>query len=151
MRSKKSALMMRFSRRTKRPSEINLAPFIDVVFLLLIFFVVPATFQTNANLIVDLPTTEGAGLIDPEKATLTLVIKEDSSFYLDQEILTFDSLQDLSYVIEQKLDGLPSSELVIAADELAPHKSTVLAIEAARMSGFQKIFLQTTLEKKTSP
>ena len=142
---------MRFSRRTKRPSKINIAPFIDVVFLLLIFFVVPATFQTNANLIVDLPTTEGTGLLDPGKTTLTLVIKEDSSFLLDQEILTFDSPRELSSVIEEKLDELPSSELVIAADELAPHKSTVLAIEAARMSGFQKIFLQTTLEKKTSP
>jgi len=39
---------------------------------------------------------------------------------------------------------------VIAADELAPHKSIVLAIEAARMSGFKKIFLQTSLEKKIS-
>ena len=143
--------MMRFSRRTRRPSEINLAPFIDIVFLLLIFFVVPATFQTNANLIVDLPTTQGNGLTDPERTTLTLVINEDSSFYFDQELLVFDNLRELSTIIKEKLDGLSSTNLVIAADELAPHKSIVLAIEAARMSGFEKIFLQTSREKKISP
>ena len=142
--------MMRFSRRTRRPSEINLAPFIDIVFLLLIFFVVPTTFQNNANLIVDLPTTQGDGLTDSEKATLTLVIHEDSSFYFDQELLVFDNLRELSTVIKENLDGLSSTDLVIAADELAPHKSIVLAIEAARMSGFEKIFLQTSLEKEIS-
>ena len=142
--------MMRFSRRTRRPSEINLAPFIDIVFLLLIFFVVPTTFQNNANLIVDLPTTRGSGLTDSERATLTLVIHEDSSFYFDQELLVFDNLRELSTVIKENLDGLPSTDLVIAADELAPHKSIVLAIEAARMSGFEKIFLQTSLEKEIS-
>ena len=142
--------MMRFSRRTRRPSEINLAPFIDIVFLLLIFFVVPTTFQNNANLIVDLPTTRGNGLTDSERATLTLVIHEDSSFYFDQELLVFDNLRELSTIIKEKLDGLSSTNLVIAADELAPHKSIVLAIEAARMSGFEKIFLQTSLEKEIS-
>ena len=76
--------MMKFSRRSRRVSEINLAPFIDVVFLLLIFFVVPATFQTKTNLIVDLPVTEGRGLADQEETTLTLVIRKDSSFYFDQ-------------------------------------------------------------------
>ena len=143
--------MMRFSRRTRRPSEINLAPFIDIVFLLLIFFVVPATFQNNANLIVDLPTTQGNGLADSERATLTLVIHEDSSFYFDQELLVFDNLRELSTIIKEKLDGLSSTNLVIAADELAPHKSIVLAIEAARVSGFEKIFLQTSRERKISP
>ena len=143
--------MMRFSRRTRRPSEINLAPFIDIVFLLLIFFVVPATFQTNANLIVDLPTTQGNGLTYPERTTLTLVINEDSSFYFDQELVVFDNLRELSTIIKEKLDGLSSTNLVIAADELAPHKSIVLAIEAARVSGFEKIFLQTSREKKISP
>ena len=142
--------MMRFSRRTRRPSEINLAPFIDIVFLLLIFFVVPATFQTNANLTVYLPTTKGNGLTDPGRTTLTLVINENSSFYFDQELLVFDNLRELSTIIKEKLDGLSSTNLVIAADELAPHKSIVLAIEAARMSGFEKIFLQTSLEKKIS-
>ena len=138
--------MMRFSRRTRRPNEINLAPFIDVVFLLLIFFVVPATFQINANLSVDLPTTEGNGLTDSGKTSLTLVIKKDSSFHLDQETLIFDNLQELSSAIRGRLNEVS----VIAADELAPHKSIVLAIEAARMSGFEKIFLQTSLEKETS-
>ena len=142
--------MMRFSRRTRRPNEINLAPFIDVVFLLLIFFVVPATFQINANLSVDLPTTEGNGLSDSGKTSLTLVIKKDSSFHLDQETLIFDNLQELSSAIRGRLNEVSSPDLVIAADELAPHKSIVLAIEAARMSGFEKIFLQTSLEKETS-
>ena len=142
--------MMRFSRRTRRPSEINLAPFIDIVFLLLIFFVVPTTFQNNANLIVDLPTTRGSGLTDSERATLTLVIHEDSSFYFDQELLVFDNLRELSTIIKEKLDGLSSTNLVIAADELAPHKSIVLAIEAARVSGFEKIFLHHVSSSRLS-
>ena len=144
-------MMMKFSRRSRRASEINLAPFIDVVFLLLIFFVVPATFQTKANLIVDLPTTEGRGLADQEKTTLTLVIRKDSSFYFDQELLFFESVRELSSLMSLKLGGLSHSGLVIAADELAPHKSVVLAIEAARISGFERVFLQASYEEKVSP
>ena len=143
--------MMKFSRRPRRASEINLAPFIDVVFLLLIFFVVPSTFNTKANLIVDLPTIEGSGLADQEKTTLTIVIREDSSFYFDQELLFFENVRELSSLISSKLGGLSASDLVIAADESAPHKSVVLAIEAARISGFEKVFLQASHEEKVSP
>ncbi len=143
--------MMKFSRRSRRASEINLAPFIDVVFLLLIFFVVPATFDSKANLIVDLPTTEGRSLADQEKTTLTLVIRKDSSFYFDQELLFFENVRELSSLISLKLGGLSPSDLVIAADELAPHKSVVLAIEAARISGFERVFLKASYEGKVSP
>ena len=142
--------MMKFSRRSRRASEINLAPFIDVVFLLLIFFVVPATFETTTNLIVDLPTAEARGLADQEKTTLTIVIREDSSFYFDQELLFFENVRELSSLISSKLGGLSPSDLVIAADELAPHKSVVLAIEAAKISGFERIFLQASREEKVS-
>ena len=144
-------MMMNFSRRSRRASEINLAPFIDVVFLLLIFFVVPATFQSKANLIVDLPTTEGRSVADQEKTTLTLVIRKDSSFYFDQELLFFENVRELSSLISLKLGGLSASDLVIAADELAPHKSVVLAIEAARISGFERVFLRASYEGKVSP
>ena len=142
--------MMKFSRKSRRASEINLAPFIDVVFLLLIFFVVPATFETTTNLIVDLPTAEARGLADQEKTTLTIVIREDSSFYFDQELLFFENVRELSSLISSKLGGLSPSDLVIAADELAPHKSVVLAIEAAKISGFERIFLQASREEKVS-
>ena len=141
---------MKFSRKSRRASEINLAPFIDVVFLLLIFFVVPATFETTTNLIVDLPTAEARGLADQEKTTLTIVIREDSSFYFDQELLFFENVRELSSLISSKLGGLSPSDLVIAADELAPHKSVVLAIEAAKISGFERIFLQASREEKVS-
>ena len=142
---------MKFSRRSKRASEINLAPFIDVVFLLLIFFVVPATFQTETNLKIDLPTSESKGLSDQEKTTPTLVIRKDSSFYFDQELLFFENVRELSSLISLKLGGLPASDLVIAADESAPHKSVVLAIEAAQISGFERVFLQASHEEKVSP
>ena len=143
--------MMNFSRRSRRASEINLAPFIDVVFLLLIFFVVPATFQSKANLIVDLPTAERGSIADQEKTTLTLVIRKDSSFYFDQELLFFENVRELSSLISLKLGGLSPSDLVIAADELAPHKSVVLAIDAARISGFERVFLKASYEGKVSP
>ena len=141
---------MKFSRRSKRVSEINLAPFIDVVFLLLIFFVVLATFQTETNLIIDLPTTEGR-MSDQEKTTPTLVIRKDSSFYFDQELLFFENVRELSSLISLKLGGLSASDIVIAADESAPHKSVVLAIEAAQISGFERVFLKASHEEKVSP
>ena len=139
-------------RQLRRPEvSINLTPLIDVVFLLLIFFVVPATFDSKANLIVDLPTTEGRSVADQEKTTLTLVIRKDSSFYFDQELLFFENVRELSSLISLKLGGLSPSDLVIAADELAPHKSVVLAIDAARISGFERVFLKASYEGKVSP
>ena len=140
--------MIKFPRRLRKPSEINIAPFVDVVFLLLIFFVVPATFQTNANLIVDLPAIDDEDLVDQENSSLTLVIRKDSSFYFDQELLSFEDSRELSSLITLHLDGLSHPAITIAADELAPHRSVVLAIEAARRSGFERIFLQASHEEQ---
>ena len=82
-----------------------------------------------------------------------IVIKIGSSLLVDQDkkIRFFKNVRELSSLLSLKLGGLSPSDLVIAADELAPHKSVVLAIEAARISGFERVFLQASYEEKGSP
>ena len=138
--------MMKFSRRSIKLSDFTLPPFIEVVFLLLIFFSVPATFHINSNLIIGLLTPESKRLTDTEKLSTRLVAKEDSGFYIGPELPFFEIFS----VIAKERGGLSPPNIVVSADELASHKSVVAAIEAAAGPGFEEIFLQTSLEKKIS-
>ena len=118
-----------------------------MVFLLLIFFSVPATFHINSNLIIGLPITESKRLTDTEKLSTRLVAKERQRFLYWPRVTI--SLKCSLSVIAKERGGLSPPDIVVSADELASHKSVVAAIEAAAYPGFEEIFLQTSLEEKS--
>ena len=82
---------MKFITRTRKPVEINLAPLIDVVFLLLIFFMVSTTFSKEVSLLVDLPESGSQTTLSGE-GKLTIVITKESNFILDQKMLSISIL-----------------------------------------------------------
>ena len=134
---------MKFITRTRKPVEINLAPLIDVVFLLLIFFMVSTTFSKEVSLLVDLPESGSQTTLSGE-GKLTIVITKESNYILDQKLLSSDEVKKLSLVIKNIADKSDSSNLVIIADALAPHQSVVKAIDAARETGLARVSIRTS-------
>ena len=116
-------------RQLRRPEvSINLTPLIDVVFLLLIFFMVSTSFSELTRLVVDLPEAEGAPA--STNTTLLLVVDVEGNMTLDGAPVPNDA-RGLSEALRQRLSGNTDIPVTLSADAMTPHQYVVTAIEVA--------------------
>ena len=116
-------------RQLRRPEvSINLTPLIDVVFLLLIFFMVSTSFSELTQLVVDLPEAEGA--LASNNTTLLLVVDVEGNMTLDGAPVPNDA-RGLSEALRQCLSGNTDIPVTLSADAMTPHQYVVTAIDVA--------------------
>ena len=142
---------MKFPRTPREPVDINLAPLIDVVFILLLFFVVTTTFTRETQLKVDLP--EAVSGTPPEaavKAPLEILVASDGSFALNGKSLVTNDLAALMEALRVESAGDQSLPVMLSADAQAPHQAVVTATDAASKLGFAKLRI-TTVEAQAQP
>mgnify|MGYP001289724803 CR=1 FL=1 len=133
---------MRFPRRNRDPLEINLTPLIDVVFLLLIFFMVSTTFSKETQLVIDLPESsiEETSL---EEEVVDISISKRGSIAVNQRLILDADLDSLIAAITKVSGTKNTVPIVISADAETPHQSVVMAMDAAGRLGFTKIKIST--------
>ncbi len=126
--------------------EVNLTPLIDVVFLLLIFFMVTTTFDRHARLKVSLPESS-AKTTQQKQEPLVLSIDAKGNYFLnDRQIVNqqLDTLkQALQKVIGQTGQDYKDVALVLRADANTPHQSVVRAMDAASQLGMTRLSIAT--------
>ena len=134
---------MRLQHRTTEEPTVDLTSLIDVVFLLLIFFMVSTTFERQALLKVDLPEAsqveERAEL--PER--LELVIDNEGRMYLNDQRLVDSDARTLRAALEQAAGDDRSLPLVLRADRMTPHHHVVTAMDVAAQLGFANLSIAT--------
>ena len=129
--------------------EINLTPLIDVVFLLLIFFMVTTTFSRESQIKLQLPDATSAEKADPEERFLIILISELGAYSVqgaDDEApreLINTSHQTLQRTLKQAARNMTDPIVLIRADRLTPHEAVVKAMDAARQQGFYQITFST--------
>ena len=136
---------MRLQTEQEEEPEINLTSLIDVVFLLLIFFMVSATFERQALLRVELPeasTAERESL--PER--VELVITESGDYFVGDNMLADQRRDTLRLALSEAFDDRPDAFLVIRADTLAQHGLVVRAMDAASAEGISRLTIATVEE-----
>ena len=131
---------MNFRHRKKRDLEISITPMIDVVFLLLIFFMVTTTFNKNTALQITLPES-GSKELAPRKL-LVLSIDSKSQYYLNEQPLADNKLSTLTHSLASVFKDKEQA-LVINADALAPYQAVVNALDIAGRVGFVQITFAT--------
>ena len=131
---------MNFRHRKKRNLEISITPMIDVVFLLLIFFMVTTTFNKNTALQITLPESGSKELV-PRKL-LVLSIDSKSQYYLNEQPLADNKLSTLDFSLASVFKD-KDQVLVINADALAPYQAVVNALDIAGRVGFVQITFAT--------
>ncbi len=134
--------------RTPRREEpdINLIPLIDVVFMLLIFFMVTTTFNRDAGLEIQLPTAD-AEQAEAKADTIEITIDAEGRYYVNQRVLINTQLDTLKRAIEQTAGERRDVPFVISADAKTPHQAVVSAMEAAAQLGFVRITFATQQAK----
>ena len=141
---------MRLQTEQDEEPEINLTSLIDVVFLLLIFFMVSATFERQALLRVELPeaaTSERETLPD----RIELVITETGDYFVGDNMLADQRRDTVRLALSQAFADRPEALLVIRADSRAQHGLVVRAMDAASAEGITKLTIATVKEDGAEP
>lgn len=146
---------MKFRRRAGGAARdevyLNLTSLIDVIFVLLLFFVVTTTFSRPNQLKIDLP--EAASGTPPEQSELKQLeigIGADSQFSLNGQLLLKSDLESLMAALQKESGGNNSLPLTLSADGKAPHQAVITAMDAAGKLGFAHLRI-TTVEAPPAP
>tara|TARA_B110000483_G_C18112311_1_gene510201 strand:- start:786 stop:1226 length:441 start_codon:yes stop_codon:yes gene_type:complete len=137
---------VRRSRASRREATVELTPLIDVVFLLLIFFMVSTSFVQNQALNVDLPQANGDAQPN-EDLIINVVVQQNGRYEIEGSIVVDTSLQGLAKtlqaVVEKNAARRTSLPVVISADATATHQSVVRVMDACAQVGLTQISLAT--------
>jgi len=133
---------MQFRRQTKEQDGVNLTPLIDVVFLLLIFFMVSTTFTKESHLKLNLPEAAGPQAVEETRA-VEILISADGSYSVDGQGLINKKLATLKSALSEVSAGEYNRPLVITADATAHHQAVVRAMDAAGQLGFVNLSITT--------
>ena len=133
---------MNFKRQNREPVEVNLTPLIDIVFLLLIFFMVSTTFTKENHLKLDLPEASAQAAPD-DKAVLEIIISAQGDYSINNQALVNQQLDTLKRGLQKALAGRDDAPVVITADANTPHQAVVRAMDAAGQVGLVNLSIPT--------
>jgi len=129
------------SKRSGRRVFINITSLIDVIFMLLLFFVISTTFLDQQSMKLELPDSKTAD--SKETQAYTLFIGEDGALRLNDQQVSFDNLSEsLKAALPKMTDGA----LSLFADRRVQHGQVVKAMDAARQAGVKKLMIATAPE-----
>lgn len=133
----------------KLDTTVELTPLIDVVFLLLIFFMVSTTFIRETQLKIDLPEAAGE-LQRTEGAPLEISISADGEYSINSQLLVNSQLETLIRGLKEASEGDLERRLIVTADANATHQAVVQAMDAAGQVGLTRISITTQNPKDDS-
>lgn len=133
---------MNLSPRKREEPEVNLTSLIDVVFLLLIFFMVSTSFIREASLSLQLPTASSAPQ-SPLSQPVEITVGADGRYFFGSEELVNTTPVTLRRALLDAANGDLGRVIVVRADARAPHQSVVTVLDAAGRAGFAEISIIT--------
>ena len=133
---------MKFRRQRRDEVSINLTPLIDVVFLLLIFFMVSTTFTRETQLSIDLPEAEGEAKQSSDQE-IEILIDEAGGYRVNGQGLVDARMRTLQAAIYKVSAGDTTLPMIITADAQAAHEDVVRAMDAAGQMGFVHLSITT--------
>lgn len=133
---------MQFKRQTSNEVSVNLTPLIDVVFLLLIFFMVSTTFTKETHLSVDLPEATGEPKSE-QPNSIDIVIDSNGQYAINGRTVVNIQVKTIIAALQEVSNGDNTLPLIITADANTPHQAVVTAMDAAGQAGFATLSLTT--------
>ncbi len=136
---------MRFQTRKTDDVQLDMTPLVDVVFLLLIFFMLSTSLSVNPGIKIDLPKAS-AEQVKKKKTTLRVAIEASGRIFLEGKKLSLDQLRDKFAAVGKKNGD--DALVVIEADKKVYHGLVVKVMDAAKSSGLNKLAIATQPEDK---
>ena len=137
---------MMFRRKTEEEPKIDMTPMVDVVFLLLIFFMISTTFVENPGINIDLPDS-ASEVSQSEPRETKLFVDPAGELYLDQVKVTLEELP--GKLADILADQPEAGSFVLMADQQVRHGLVVTIMDIAQQAGYRQLAIGT--EKKPAP
>jgi biopolymer transport protein ExbD len=135
---------MKINLKTNRKARIEMLPLIDIVFLLLVFFIYAMlSMAVHRGLPVDLPSSRTAKI--DKRLILSVTLKSDDSVYVDEEYVR---LEDLVNVLKTKAAHQKEPGVLLFADRSIQYQSLFHVLDKIRQAGINRISLQAKFEQK---
>jgi len=131
--------------RVQDEPHIDLVPLIDVILVLIIFFVVTTTFDARSTLQLQLPTAIEQDNSEPPRSLSVLVNAEGRYFINDQEVLRTD-VESVKQTIAAVAGSDREQTVLLRADARTPYQAVVTAQDALGQLGFRRIAIATAPE-----
>ena len=134
--------MLRFPVKKRTRPTIRLTALIDIVFLLLIFFLLTSTFVEHAGVQIEVPEFESEGSsLSPE---MIVEIDKDGQFFIDNTLV---NSHQLTLILKMRIKSLAKDTVVIQSDRRVEYDYVVQAIDAAKLAGAKNLVLAAKQKK----
>ena len=138
------------TRRTRRRAAVNITSLIDVLFLLLIFFMLSSTFRAAGEMELDLPKsrTAGASAEGASERIARLVLRADGKLYFDADVIEKDALPERLAAFRT---SHPESKIRLDAETEAQHGHVIEVLDMIREAGFAGVGLGAERQMEDAP
>ncbi len=134
---------MRLNLRPRTQPEVNLTSLIDVVLLLLIFFMVSTSFVKQSQIAISLPEADSASVVEEPPERIDIMITETGIYLVNNRELINNRPETIRNALQKVSAGDNSLPLTISADANAKHQHVVTAMDVAGRLGFTQISIAT--------
>ncbi|MBT4290489.1 MAG: biopolymer transporter ExbD [Deltaproteobacteria bacterium] len=135
---------MQFKKRQTRKLNLDITPLVDVIFLLLIFFMISTTFFSYNEIKVKLPEA-AVETKQMNTGPIEITITRENKIYIDEKIV---KPTDLLTRLQQRIATMTDKTLIIRADGQVKHQVVVQVMDAAKSAGIDKLSIATILKQK---
>ena len=124
--------------RVEEDAAIDMTPMLDIVFIMLIFFIVTTVFVKEAGIEVNKPN--GTLAVSPKNANIFIAITEDGKVWMDKREIETDLVRSN---LERLMAEQPSDVIIIQADKEAEHGLVVEVMDQIKLAGIDRISIAT--------
>lgn len=135
---------MNLNPKQEKDLDVNITPLIDVVFLLLIFFMVSTTFDRESEIEVTLPEAAIDLPKNEDNEPLEVTISADGTYFVNGQRVVNTQLSILKQALVKMANGRKDPPVIISADANTTHQSVVKVMDAARQLGFIHLNIATS-------
>lgn len=135
---------MSFLRKPAEEPRIDLTPMVDVVFLLLIFFMISTTFVESPGISIKLPESSAQTVEREPKEIKVYLSREGDIYHRDKQI----SLDKFKSLLAEYQSDAENTTVLLLADQESQHGKVVALMDLARDAGFVKLAIATEQRKK---
>ena len=137
---------MKLSLRTRTQPEVNLTSLIDVVLLLLVFFMVSTSFVKQSQITIRLPEAESTAIVQEVPEQIDILISASGTYLVNGRELINNRAETIRNALQKVAAGRNDIPLTISADANARHQDVVTAMDVAGRLGFTRISIATVNE-----
>ena len=134
---------MKLNLRPRTQPEVNLTSLIDVVLLLLIFFMVSTSFVKQSQIAISLPQADSTAVVEEVPEQIDIMITETGTFLVNGRELINSRVETIRNALQMVSGGNNGLPLTISADANAKHQDVVTAMDIAGRLGFTRISIAT--------